>query len=173
MPKNLSFVKGVVGSDDLLPLNVNRKTLKESNIIKVISKKIVRKAIEILHKLAEKDESKNDKDDNIDDKTKEVDINEVAETDNGELVVDVANAAPPTPQDNMNTTTAAAAEEGEDDNNVGAGGGGNPEVKYRNDDDDKEDVMDVIGILPPLVSCRVERLKCLNTEIERAMEQYL
>ena len=55
MPKNLSFIKGVVESDDLLPLNVNRETLQESKIIKVISKKLVRKAIEMLRKLAEKD----------------------------------------------------------------------------------------------------------------------
>ena len=48
MPKNLSFIKGVVDSDDLLPLNVNKETLQESNIIKVISKKLVRKAIEML-----------------------------------------------------------------------------------------------------------------------------
>ena len=55
MPKNLSFVKGVVDSNDLLPLNVNRDTLHESKIIKVISKKLVRKAIDMLRKLAEKD----------------------------------------------------------------------------------------------------------------------
>ena len=42
-------------SDDLLPLNVNRETLQESKIIKVIPKKLVRKAIEMLRKLAEKD----------------------------------------------------------------------------------------------------------------------
>ena len=63
-------------SDDLLPLNVNMETLQESNIIKVISKKLVRKAIEMMCKLAEKDESKKEKDDEIYDDTKEVDINE-------------------------------------------------------------------------------------------------
>ena len=55
MPKNLSFVKGVVDSDDLLLLNINRETLQESKIIKVISKKLVRKAIYMLRELAEKE----------------------------------------------------------------------------------------------------------------------
>ena len=96
--KNLIFVKGVMDSDDLLPLNINMETLQESNIIKVISKKLVRKAIEMLRKLAEKDESKEDKNDSIDDDTKDVDINknrEVIETENDELVVDAANNNPP------------------------------------------------------------------------------
>ena len=57
MPSNLGFVKGVVYSDDLLPLKVNRDTLQEYKIIKVLSKKLVRKAIEMLHKLEKKDES--------------------------------------------------------------------------------------------------------------------
>ena len=80
-------------SDDLLPLlplHVNRETLQESKIIKFASKKLVRKAIEILCKPAERDESKKEKDDDIDDKTKEVEINEnreVAEMDNDKLVV--------------------------------------------------------------------------------------
>ena len=106
-------------SDDLLPINVNRETLQESNIIKVISKKLVRKAIDMLRKLAEKDESKKEKDDGIDSETKEVDINEVVETDNEKLVVDAASDATP-PKDAINTTTAAAAEEGGDDNDMGA-----------------------------------------------------
>ena len=109
MPKNLSFVKGVVDSDDLLPLKFNRETLQDSKIIKVISKKLVMKAIEMLHKLEEKDESKREKDDDIYKNTKEVEINnnrEVAETDNDKLVVDAVNDAPP-PQDAMTTTMAA------------------------------------------------------------------
>ena len=46
MPKNLSFVKGEVDSDNLLPLNVNMEILQEYKIIKVISKKVTRKAID-------------------------------------------------------------------------------------------------------------------------------
>ena len=55
MPKNLNFVNGVVDSDDLLPLNVNMETLQESYIIKVVSKKTVSKAIEMLNNIVEKD----------------------------------------------------------------------------------------------------------------------
>jgi len=54
MPKYLSFVKGVVDSDDL-PLNVNRETLQESKIIKIISKKLVRKVVELMKKLSDED----------------------------------------------------------------------------------------------------------------------
>ena len=45
MPKNLSFVKGVVESNNLLTLKVNRENLHDSNTIKVIPKKLVRNAI--------------------------------------------------------------------------------------------------------------------------------
>ena len=58
MPKYLSFVKGVVESDELLArltINVNRETLQESNIIKVISKKLLRKTVDMLRRLAEKE----------------------------------------------------------------------------------------------------------------------
>ena len=79
MPRNLGFVKGVVDSEELLPLNFNMETLQESKIIKVISKKLVRKAIEMMHKLEEKEEYKKEKDDAIDKKTKEAEINENAE----------------------------------------------------------------------------------------------
>ena len=72
----------------------------------------------MLRKLAEKDESKKEKYGEIDDETKEVEINEVADMDDDKLFVDAAKYAPP-PQDDMTTTTAAAAEDG-GDNNVGA-----------------------------------------------------
>ena len=58
MPNYLSFVKVVVDSNDLLlliPLNSNRETLQESKIIKVVSKKLLYKAVDMLRNLAEKD----------------------------------------------------------------------------------------------------------------------
>merc|ERR1712070_744520 len=51
MPKYLGFVKGVVDSDDL-PLNVNRETLQESKILKIIKKKLVRKTVDLIRSLA-------------------------------------------------------------------------------------------------------------------------
>jgi heat shock protein beta len=52
MPKYLNFVKGVVDSDDL-PLNVSREQLQQMKMIKVMSKKLVRKTIDMFSDLAE------------------------------------------------------------------------------------------------------------------------
>ena len=52
IPKNLSFGKGVVCSNDFLLLNINRETMQESKIIKVIFKKLVRKAIDMLRNIS-------------------------------------------------------------------------------------------------------------------------
>ena len=48
----LNFLKGVVDSDDL-PLNVSRETLQQHKVLKVMAKKLVRKALEMLRKLAD------------------------------------------------------------------------------------------------------------------------
>jgi heat shock protein 90kDa beta len=52
LPRYLNFVRGVVDSDDL-PLNVSRETLQQHKILKVMGKKLVRKVLEMLKKLAD------------------------------------------------------------------------------------------------------------------------
>ena len=51
MPNYLSFVKGVVDSDDL-PLNVSRETLQQHKLLKVIKKKLVRKTLDMIKKIS-------------------------------------------------------------------------------------------------------------------------
>uniref|UniRef100_A0A8C1LBK2 Endoplasmin n=1 Tax=Cyprinus carpio TaxID=7962 RepID=A0A8C1LBK2_CYPCA len=58
MPKYLNFIRGVVDSDDL-PLNVSRETLQQHKLLKVIRKKLVRKTLDMIKKIAE--EQYNDK----------------------------------------------------------------------------------------------------------------
>jgi len=57
MPNYLGFVQGVVDSDDL-PLNVSRETLQQHKLIKVIKKKLVRKALDMFKKLEKADGEK-------------------------------------------------------------------------------------------------------------------
>lgn len=50
LPKYLNFLQGIVDSDDL-PLNVSREVLQQHKLLKIIKKKLIRKALDMLKKL--------------------------------------------------------------------------------------------------------------------------
>merc|ERR1711871_1679350 len=70
LPRYLNFVRGVVDSDDL-PLNVSREQLQQNKIMKVISKKLVRKELELMKKLAKEEDSDEEKEEKEEKKEEE------------------------------------------------------------------------------------------------------
>jgi len=72
LPRYLNFLKGLVDSNDL-PLNVNREQLQKNKVMKVISKKVTRKALDLLRQLADAEEDDEDSDDDSDEDDEEKD----------------------------------------------------------------------------------------------------
>merc|ERR1712157_46911 len=70
LPRYLNFVRGVVDSDDL-PLNVSREQLQQNKIMKVISKKLVRKVLELMKKLAKEGDGDDEDEEKDDEEEKE------------------------------------------------------------------------------------------------------
>merc|ERR1719247_217936 len=70
LPRYLGFIKGVVDSDSL-PLNVSRELLQQNKVLKVIGKKMTRKALAMIKALADADKKDDDDEDEEEEEDKE------------------------------------------------------------------------------------------------------
>ncbi|XP_057532154.1 endoplasmin homolog [Amaranthus tricolor] len=59
LPKYLNFLRGLVDSDTL-PLNVSREMLQQHSSLKTIKKKLIRKALDMIRKIADEDPDENE-----------------------------------------------------------------------------------------------------------------
>eukprot|EP00850_Spirogloea_muscicola_P011877 SM000075S21966 [mRNA] locus=s75:335751:343270:+ [translate_table: standard] len=55
-PRYLSFIKGVVDSNDL-PLNVSREILQESRVVRIMKKRLIRKTFDMIEEIASREKS--------------------------------------------------------------------------------------------------------------------
>lgn len=56
LPRWLCFLRGVIDCEDL-PLNVSREILQKSRVLRIISKRLIRKTLDMFDKMKEKDSS--------------------------------------------------------------------------------------------------------------------
>jgi len=68
LPKYLNFIRGVIDSDDL-PINVSRESLQQVKMLKVMGKKLVKKALEMIKNLADAKDDDDGSEDETDDET--------------------------------------------------------------------------------------------------------
>jgi heat shock protein beta len=77
LPRYLGFIKGVVDSDSL-PLNVSREMLQQNKVLKVIGKKMTRKALAMIKSLADADK-KGEEDEEAEETEGSLDVDESRE----------------------------------------------------------------------------------------------
>merc|ERR1712086_966343 len=70
LPRYLGFIKGVVDSDSL-PLNVSREMLQQNKVLKVIGKKMTRKALAMIKSLADAEKKDEDEEEKEEEKEEE------------------------------------------------------------------------------------------------------
>merc|ERR1719231_2243119 len=87
LPRYLGFIKGVVDSDSL-PLNVSREMLQQNKVLKVIGKKMTRKALAMIKALADADKKDGDdeEDEESDEKDSEAEEKEGEDEEEGKYV---------------------------------------------------------------------------------------